>query len=47
MKRIYKYGTGSEVPDGSVYLYTLVSGPFVWHYFLVDVKDDNGKTEEA
>lgn len=44
MKIIYKYATGEEVPEGSIFLSTIVednpnSGRFVWHYFLVEVKE--------
>ncbi len=51
MKRVFKYGTGEEIPDGAIYLYTLKNGmmstrqtgldgmEFVWHYFLVEVKE--------
>ena len=43
MKEIYKYGTGMSIPEGSIYLNTLVEyigeDRFVWHYFLVDVKE--------
>ena len=47
MKKVFKYGTGYEIPKGAVYLTTLVeiikkSGQedarLVWHYFLVEVK---------
>jgi hypothetical protein len=44
MKRILKYGTGQEVPEGAIYLCTIKNGKmpgesdreFVWHYFLVE-----------
>jgi len=45
MKKVYKYGTGQEVPEGALYISTIVEEEqysnhrFVWHYFLVDVKD--------
>lgn len=48
MKKVYKYGTGDEVPKDAVYLNTQVEikktkhgteNRFVWHYFLVEVKD--------
>lgn len=43
MKKVYKYGTGDEVPEGAVYLTTLTENimhqTYVWHYFLVEVKD--------
>ena len=59
MKKIFKYGTGFEVPEGAIYLTTIVEerrkfhpdiNPsnekvrLVWHYFLVDVKEWNSKT---
>ena len=48
MKKVYKYGTGQELPDGAVYLWSCKNGKmnaidypgdyeFVWHYFLVEV----------
>jgi hypothetical protein len=44
MKVVYKYGTGQEIPEGAIYLSTVVeehpnAGRFVWHYFLVEVKE--------
>ena len=51
MKRIYKYPTGAEVPEGAIYLYSCKNGDmprtvdyppnyqYVWHYFLVEVKE--------
>lgn len=36
MKVVYKYGTGQEIPEGAVYLYTRIQGEFIWHYFLVE-----------
>lgn len=40
MRRIFKYGTGDVVPDGSIYVCTLVEEimhvRLVWHYFLVE-----------
>lgn len=47
MKKIYKYGTGDVVPEGAVFLSTIVEEQkalggyvrFVWHYFLVEVDD--------
>lgn len=48
MKKVYKYGTGMEVPEGSLYLNTQVENlktkhgtesRLVWHYFLVEVKE--------
>lgn len=51
-KRIYKYATGDEIPEGSVFLSTIVEqktarhlgvdielARFVWHYFLVEIKE--------
>lgn len=48
-KRVYKYATGDEIPEGAVYLATVVeetqtNSPsphkirLVWHYFLVEGK---------
>jgi len=50
MKKVFKYGTGEEIPKGAIYLNTIsqthideegVYQPcwFVWHYFLVEVKE--------
>ena len=50
MKKIYKYPTGAEIPEGAVYLSTIVQRKafqgrtcvdchLVWHYFLVEVKE--------
>lgn len=53
MKKVYKYGTGEPIPEGAVYLRTVVqkeilldSGCWrktwlIWHYFLVEVEDSN------
>ena len=49
MKKVYKFGTGEEIPEGAVYLCTKkqteaqVDGKvghcwLVWHYFLVEVE---------
>ena len=48
MKKIFKYATGDVIPEGAIYLNTVVqTGIFyevwtkchlVWHYFLVEVK---------
>uniref|UniRef100_A0A6M3JE87 Uncharacterized protein n=1 Tax=viral metagenome TaxID=1070528 RepID=A0A6M3JE87_9ZZZZ len=45
MKKIYKYGTGMEVPKGAEYLWSYreedsnaPNGYYVWHYFLVETK---------
>jgi len=47
MKKVYKYGTGEEIPEGAIYLTTLVENMdlkitgikrLVWHYFLVEVE---------
>ena len=51
MKKIYKYGTGHEVPEGAIYLNTVIQKEIelqsewakswlVWHYFLVEVKEE-------
>ena len=41
VKKVFKYGTGHEIPEGAIYLTTLVqvilNERFVWHYFLVEV----------
>ena len=48
MKKVFKYATGEEVPEGAVYLYSCKNGTmnvrelpldyeYVWHYFLVEV----------
>lgn len=43
MKRIYKFATGTEVPEGSIYVCTLVEtilgDRYVWHYFLVETPE--------
>ncbi len=53
-KRVFKYGTGDEVPKDAEYLCTLKNGQikgepegteFVWHYFLVYGKDAGAKDE--
>ena len=47
-KRIFKYGTGQEPPEGAIYLNTVTQTEIenkvgwnkcwlVWHYFLVEV----------
>lgn len=48
MKKVFKYGTGQEVPEGAIYLTTIVEPNkitpnlvlpgFIWHYFLVEVE---------
>lgn len=44
VRRVYKYGTGDNVPKDATYLTTVVEevlgNRFVWHYFSVEVKDD-------
>ena len=47
MKKVFKYATGQEIPEGAEYLCTIKNGmmvaqgsrEFVWHYFLVEVKE--------
>ena len=47
MKKVLKYATGQKVPEGAEYLCTIKNGKmrdneereFVWHYFLVEVKE--------
>ena len=48
MKKVLKYATGQEVPEGAIYLCTIKNGKmdthqtgmdgmeYVWHYFLVE-----------
>lgn len=44
MRRIFKFATGQEVPEGAIFLSTITNGEmddvihrkFVWHYFLVE-----------
>lgn len=48
VKKVFKYGTGQEVPEGAVYLTTIVEEGttevrekerkfrLVWHYFLIE-----------
>lgn len=50
MKKIYKYATGDEIPEGAIYLSTLAQTEvvteskfvrkcwLVWHYFLVEIE---------
>jgi len=48
MKRVLKFPTGSDIPDGAIYLCTIRNGNIsireqrmhVWHYFLVEVNED-------
>lgn len=52
MRKIYKYPTGAEIPEGAIYLCTKVeitleqiaetipATRLVWHYFLVEVNDE-------
>jgi len=49
MNKVFKYGTGQEIPEGAVYLNTQVeiiggNNPhrLVWHYFLVDANVGEG-----
>jgi hypothetical protein len=47
MKKVFKYATGETVPDNAIYLWSTKNGlmnenngyEFVWHYFLVEVKE--------
>ena len=49
MKKVLKYATGQEIPEGAEYLYTIKNGKMkdsdyidyycVWHYFLVEVNE--------
>ena len=52
VKKIYKYGTGSIIPEGAIYLSTIVQDWIetpqgnnakvwlVWHYFLVEIEEE-------
>ena len=47
VNKVFKYGTGHEVPEGAIYLNTQVEEVeaklcvyrLVWHYFLVEAKE--------
>ena len=47
MKKVLKYATGEEVPKEAKYLCSIKNGvmtketgyEYVWHYFLVEVKE--------
>ena len=44
MRKVYNFGTGEPIPQEAIrYLTTVVEetilGRFVWHYFLVSVKE--------
>lgn len=47
MKKVFKYATGEDIPEGAEYLCSKKNGIFneangfkyVWHYFLVEVKE--------
>lgn len=53
-KKIYKYPTGVEIPEGAVYLTTLKQTEdshghpvwLVWHYFLVEVEIEVDEEED-
>ena len=49
MKKVFKFGTGKQVPEGATYLTTLVEEfggvRFVWHYFLVEVQEETVEYE--
>ena len=46
MKKVFKYATGQDIPEGAVYLWSCKNGvmdektgyKYVWHYFLVEVR---------
>lgn len=54
VKKIYKYGTGQEVPKGAIFLSTAVEEVpgmrdvtrLVWHYFLVEVENDENEKKK-
>ena len=46
MKKVYKFATGQDIPEGALYLWSCKNGDmpemgypvgyrYVWHYFLV------------
>lgn len=47
MKKVLKYTTGQDVPEGAIYLCSKKNGimveengyQYVWHYFLVEVNE--------
>lgn len=50
VKKVFKYGTGQEIPEGAIYLSTIKQTEIethdgwekcwlVWHYFLVEVEE--------
>lgn len=47
VKKVLKYATGQEIPEGAEYLCTIKNGimnkkdnyEYVWHYFLVEVEE--------
>lgn len=51
MKKVYKYGTGQEIPKDAIYLSTQLQTQveipgmgwgkcwLVWHYFLVETEE--------
>lgn len=45
-KKVYKFATGQEIPEGAIYLTTLVeeNPRLVWHYFLVDVEEEENES---
>ncbi len=44
MRKVLKFATGEDIPEGAIYLNSLTNGimnneddsRFVWHYFLVE-----------
>lgn len=48
IKKVFKYATGEKIPENAIYLTTIKNGimdkekeyKYVWHYFLVEVKDE-------
>ncbi len=56
VKKVLKYGTGQKIPKGAVYLCSKKNGlmkrwegkkegyKYVYHYFLVEVKDNENKS---
>ena len=47
MKKVYKYATGQDVPEGAKYLWSCKNGTmnadtgyqYIWHYYEVLIED--------
>jgi len=48
VKRVLKYATGADIPEEAEYVWSTTNGVmdkegeymYVWHYFLVEVQDE-------